>query len=74
MCGAGHISDKGWLEVCSTANRSRRQLGSLRWGYISYRTDIHIHPRAGGKAHPFSTRISDEAGIIAYSFLGGGGC
>lgn len=58
MCSPRHIGHSWWLAVCSSAHRSGRQSGSLRWSYLSYWANIHLHARAGGEAHFIDIRDS----------------
>lgn len=58
MCSPRHIGHSWWLAVCSSAHRSGRQPGSLRWSYLSYRVNIHLHARAGGETHFIDIRDS----------------
>lgn len=58
MCSPRHIGHSWWLAVCSSAYRSGRQPGSLRWSYLSYGVNIHLHARAGGEAHFIDIRDS----------------
>ena len=58
MCSPRHIGHPWGLAICSSAYRSGRQPGSLRWSYLSYRVNIHLHARAGGKTHFIDIRDS----------------
>ena len=58
VCRPRHIGHSWWLALCSSAHRGGRQPGSLRWSYLSYRVNIHVHARAGGETHFIDIRDS----------------
>ena len=58
MCSPRHIGHSWWLAVCPSAYRSGRQSGSLRWRYLPYRVNIHLHARTGGETRFIDIRDS----------------